>query len=182
MAYITNELLEKVINENDTFLTEYEFQFALAMAIKEENPDLKVKFEQKVYCDDEDKENCRCDIVAYKNNEIVLLAELKYVVTLSAQADKTSMGARSSFISDIKRLQDLNKYHDSEKYCIFITNKKAVYSNNSTAKGAANYFNKTYANEQDWIRVGNSKYNPTVRFLIVNVDKTQHVPSEYYCY
>ena len=182
MTYITNDLLEKVINENDTFLTEYEFQFALAMAIKEENPDLKVKIEQKVYCDYEDKENCRCDIIAYKNNEIVLLAELKYVVTMGNQSDKSSMGSRSSFISDIKRLQDLKGYPKAQKYCIFVTNKKAVYSNNSQAKGAANYFNKMYANEEKWCIAKNSEYNPKAHYLIVNVNETETIPPEYYCY
>lgn len=182
MDYITDDLLKRVISENDPFLTEYEFQFALAMAIKEENPDLKVKIEQKVYCDDEDKENCRCDIVAYKNNEEVLLAELKYVVTMGNQSDKSSMSSRSSFISDIKRLQDLKGYPRAQKYCVFVTNKKAVYSNNSQAKGAANYFNNKYANEEKWGITDNTNYSPNARYLVVNVDKEDIVPPQYYCY
>ncbi len=181
--YITGNLVRKVIEENEPFLTEYEFQFALAMEIKEQFPELKVKIEQKVYCDDEDKENCRCDIVAYNNDKkFILLIELKYVVTLGTQSDKSSMGSRSSFISDIKRLQDLKDYPKAQKYCIFVSNKKAVYCNNSTAKGAADYFNKLYANEEKWKIVDNHNYNPSARFLIVNVDETPSVPPEYYCY
>ena len=182
MSYITKELLNRVILENEPFLNEYEFQFALAMAIKEDNNDLKIKIEQNVYCDDEDKENCRCDIVAYQDKEIVLLAELKYVVTMGAQSDKSSMGSRSSFISDIKRLQDLEDYPNAEKYCVFVTNKKAVYSNNAKANGVANYFNTKYANEEIWETVENSEYNPMVRYLVVNVGEEDKVPPEYYCY
>ena len=177
MSYITDNLLKKVISENEPFLTEYEFQFALAMAIKEENPDLKVKIEQKVYCDDEDKENCRCDIVAYKDNEEVLLAELKYVVTLGAQSDKTSMGARMSFVSDVKRLYDLEKFPNAEKYCIFITNKKAVYDNK--VKGN-NYFNDNYANIELWTPVSFKESVNDVHYLIVNAkEKGKDIPNEY---
>lgn len=138
------ELVKNVIKNNEPFLNEYELQFALAMAIREDNisdKGLKVKIEQNIY-PDEEQENCRCDIVVENNNEKVYI-ELKYVFTFGKQSDKTSESARNSFISDINRLKELGSV---ESYCIFVTNKTAVYKNNNDKC----YFNKIYANENDW--------------------------------
>lgn len=182
MSYITKDLLTEIIEENIPFLNEYEFQFAVAMAIKEHNPDLKVKIEQNIYCDKE-QENCRCDIVALnKNEEEVLFVELKYVITFGAQSDKTSMGARMSFVSDIKRLYDLkDKYPLAEKYCVFVTNKKAVFDN--TIK--CNYFNENYAKKELWTPVSFSKSKnfqnvDNVHFLIINAKEAgADIPDDY---
>ena len=146
--YSKNEiekLVADVIRDNEPFLNEYELQFALAMAIKDDkidDKDLKVKIEQNVYPDVE-QENCRCDIVVENNNEKVYI-ELKYVFTFGKQSDKTSESARNSFISDIKRLKALD--NDIESYCIFVTNKTAVYNNENNSC----YFNTKYAKESDW--------------------------------
>lgn len=134
-------LVKNVIKNNEPFLNEYELQFALAMAIKEQHNDFTVKIEQKVY-NDEEQENCRCDIVANNGNEKMYI-ELKYVFTFGKQSDKTSESARNSFVSDIKRLKDLG---DVESYCIFVTNKTAVYDNENNKC----YFNTKYAKESDW--------------------------------
>lgn len=139
------ELVASVIHDNEPFLNEYELQFALAMAIKDDNiqnKNFKVKIEQNVYPDNE-QENCRCDIVAYKDEQKVLFIELKYVFTMGKQSDKTSENARNSFISDIRRLKDIDNI---ESYCIFVTNKTAVYDN----KNNKCYFNTKYSNKDDW--------------------------------
>lgn len=144
----TKEKIEKlvanVIRNNEPFLNEYELQFALAMAIREDNINNKapkVKIEQNVYPDDK-QENCRCDIVVENNDEKVYI-ELKYVFTMGKQSDKTSESARNSFISDIKRLKGLSGV---EAYCIFVTNKTAVYDNINDSC----YFNTKYAKKNDW--------------------------------
>lgn len=184
MIAITPDLMKKVIKENDKLNNEYEFQFALAMGIKENFPEVKVKIEQNVYCDLDDEENsaCRCDIVCYnEQKEAILLAELKYVVVGDVQSSKTSCSARSSFVSDINRLQQLKKYPNAKKYCIFATNKTAVYNNNAKAKGSTNYFNEKFANPDIWQECENEQYNPAVRFLIVDVTECENIPVEY-CY
>lgn len=144
----TKEKIEKlvadVIHNNEPFLNEYELQFALAMAIREDNinnNELKVKIEQNVYPDDK-QENCRCDIVVENNDEKVYI-ELKYVFTMGKQSDKSSESARNSFISDIKRLKGLSGV---ESYCIFVTNKTAVYDNINDSC----YFNTKYAKKSEW--------------------------------
>ena len=143
------ELVKNVIHNNEPFLNEYELQFALAMAIKEQHKDFTVKIEQKVY-NDKEQENCRCDIVAKNGNEKMYI-ELKYVFTFGKQSDKTSESARNSFISDIKRLKYID---DVESYCIFVTNKTAVYDNvNDNC-----YFNTKYAVAKDW--QNETFYNP----------------------
>lgn len=137
-------LVADVIKHNEPFLNEYELQFALAMAIREDNMDndnLKVKIEQNVYSDVE-QENCRCDIVVENNNEKVYI-ELKYVFTMGKQSDKTSESARNSFISDIRRLKHLS---DVESYCVFVTNKTAVYDNINDSC----YFNTKYGKSTEW--------------------------------
>lgn len=183
MKYITEDLIKDVLKNNEPFLNEYEFQFAIAMALKEKYPDLKVKIEQNVYCNCKDEENsaCRCDIVCYKENKPVLLAELKYVVVDNNQASKTSCAARSSFISDMARLKELKEeYFDSEKYCIFASNKTAVFDNNSNAKEETNFFNKTFAKKDLWTEVENKAYTPSIRFLIV--EPNEYEISSQYCY
>lgn len=135
------KLVADVIKNNEPFLNEYELQFALAMAIKEQHKNFTVKIEQKVY-NDEEQENCRCDIVVNNGNEKMYI-ELKYVFTFGKQSDKTSESARNSFIGDIKRLKSLDNI---ESYCIFLTNKTVVYDN-----GKENcYFNAKYGNKDDW--------------------------------
>lgn len=176
MNYISKEFIKNVIEENEAFLNEYQFQFALAMAIKEKYPQLKVKIEQNVYCDNEEQENCRCDIVVEnKNKDKVLFIELKYVVTSGKQSYKTSMRARKSFLRDIKRLYNLNKYPNAEKYCIFITNKTAVYNNKTTG----NYFNESYAKENLWTPA-KFKDTQSVHFLIINADEDgANIPEDF---
>ncbi len=184
MKYITKDLIKDVLKDTEPFLNEYEFQFAVAMALKEKYPDLKVKIEQNVYCSYKDDKNsaCRCDIVCYKGNKPVLLAELKYVVVFdNNQASKTSCAARSSFISDIARLKELKEeYSDSEKYCIFASNKTAVYKNNRKVDNELGIFNKTFAIEKLWTKVENDAYKPSIRFLIVELNEYE-IPSQY-CY
>ncbi len=43
-------------------------------------------------------------------------------------------------------------------------------NNNSVANGVANYFNKIYANEDKWEIVEDSKYDPAVRYLLIETD------------
>lgn len=55
-------------------------------------------------------------------------------------------------------------------------------NNNSAAKEGANYFNKIYANEDKWEIVEDSKYDPAVRYLLIEADKEKPIDSQYYCY
>ena len=55
-------------------------------------------------------------------------------------------------------------------------------NNNSAANGVDNYFNKIYANEDKWEIVEDSKYDPAVRYLLIEADKEKPIDSQYYCY
>lgn len=168
MVEINANLIETLIKENlqdDNlpFDCEFGFQLSLAMKLKQDYPDIKIKFEKNIY----DNSKARCDIIIEDNNEKILL-ELKY--KCRSDQDKSSCGSRKSFIEDMKRLYyDCgNDYENAKKYCIFITNKPSMYNNHKMASGEVGLFNSTFGQECKW---NISKQNNEIHFLIVEVLK-----------
>lgn len=181
MAYIYRELLEDFTLQNNSFDCEFGFQLALAMYLKEKYPkQLNIEFEKNIY----PTKKARCDIVAsdINTNEPIFYLELKFVMS-DTESAKTSYSSRISFIKDIKRLQALSCLQNVEKYCIFLTNKKAVYENDEEAKGYAGYFNAHYANSNNnkWFNVGwknNNDRNKNTKAYIEDMKNIDNIPDE----
>lgn len=192
------------------FNCEMTFQFYLAWFLKENLNNAKVEFEKNVYqksytLEDEKVDKRRCDLyVEYidkNNNKKKALLELKYVIEGNDQnneKDKTSCGARKSFMKDLYRLKNdpFMKNYD-EKYCIFVTNKSAVFKKpasiqNSKKSQLINFYelfsvdniidiqdgicvlnqNNKWWYPTNWEIPNNKKKNKFYPYaLIVNVDK-----------
>lgn len=108
MEEITKDNLSKWIKEivanNEPFDCEYDFQFNLALELKNKIPDLKIGFEKKIYND----KRSRCDLVLTTTQGVHILIELKYVYT-NNQSDKRTLNSRKTFIKDYKRIENTIK-------------------------------------------------------------------------
>ena len=150
--------------DNKKFDCEFGFQLSLARLIENTHENFEVEFERRVY----QGSNWRCDLVVKErdniSDNIVCLIELKYNCK-NDNENKSSYNSRKTFIDDMIRLS--NNYNDNaEKYCIFITDKSAVYGNKRPASGNVAVFNKYFASKNEyWMKSSDNNYY----FLIVQI-------------
>lgn len=141
------KILNNLSNKRKIFVSEADFQFALAWEIKSEIPEAEVRLE---YCPVDIDSSMHMDILA-KIGEDIYPIELKY---MTKQCDVTvdnerfilkNQGAqdikRYDFIKDISRVEGLSETMDNfkEGYCIAITNDPSYWntsSNNNTCDAA----------------------------------------------
>lgn len=173
---------QKFQNKDLIINCEFSLQFALALYLRDTFSEKieRIEFESRLY-DENNKENkcgkygslCRCDLVIYKKDNTRVLIELKYIVENGDE--KTSGTSRKSFIKDLKRLNNTNnlkKNYDytnidyDERYCIFITDKEAIYKKAESCKNSNDLelFNKTFGNpkskyHQYWLKDEDNELN-----------------------
>lgn len=158
METITKENLitwiKEISAQSNHFDCEYDFQFNLALKIKEKlESDSKSKlnnnqigFEKKIY----DDKGCRCDLVIFPQNKSDrILLELKYVcASTEHQSKKSTINARESFVKDYERIKQLIKDKKAKSgFVIFLTNKTAVYKNAAKWKKSKNNYIKNFHGE-----------------------------------
>lgn len=170
--------IKEISAQTNHFDCEYDFQFNLALKIKEElESELKLNnnqigFEKKIY----DDKGCRCDLVIFPQNKSDrILLELKYVcASTDNQSAKTTINARESFVKDYERIKQLIKDKKAKSgFVIFLTNKTAVYKNAAKWKKSENDYIKIFHGEL--VQKGNWENCPfedkkDTKLLVLEVD------------
>lgn len=171
--------IKEISAQSNHFDCEYDFQFNLALKIKEKlESDSKSKlnnnqigFEKKIY----DDKRCRCDLVIFPQNKSDrILLELKYVCTSTdCQSEKSTINARESFVKDYERIKQLIKDKKAKSgFVIFLTNKTAVFKNDKGEESSKNdkvqFFHKL-ATKKNWKNCPFADKKDT-KLLVLEVD------------
>lgn len=164
--------IKETVKENEPFDNEYDFQFNLALKLRDSG--YKVKFEKFIY-DKDEYPKCRCDLVLCKSDNPKILIELKYIFT-GKQAQKTSINARESFVKDYNRILNKIESRNTVKkgFVVFLTNKKAVFkqtkssSNKEFVQKFHELVNKDNKNNHKW-QDCEFKDNQECKLLVVEV-------------
>ncbi|AHM57675.1 hypothetical protein EAL2_808p01700 (plasmid) [Peptoclostridium acidaminophilum DSM 3953] len=137
-----DHVLGMLFSENRIFVSEADFQFALAWKIKELYPDLSIRLEYIPW--DFDK-SMHIDIVIFKENRMVAI-ELKYKTkqksmifngeTISLKGHSAQDCGRYDFLYDIQRMESImeSNYKVENAYAIMLTNDSG-YWNKSNRTG-----------------------------------------------
>lgn len=143
--------IQEISEATEHFDCEYDFQFNLALKIKEKIKDAHIGFEKKIY---DDNIRSRCDLVIFPNKKSErILIELKYVCT-ECQSDKRTLSPRESFVQDYNRIKNLiSKNMAKGGFVIFLTNKTSACNNKNgwqrSKKDRIKEFHKKFSS-QGW--------------------------------
>lgn len=168
--YLT-DLITEIVKDNEPFDDEWNFQFTLAVKLKENGQVVDV--EKKIYGEG----RSRCDLVLTESDGRKILIELKYIYADKKQSAKTSLDARESFVENYNRIKEEVNSNANVKagFVVFLTNKTAVCDNNnsSSKKEFVEKFHNNFPNDdKDWKWTPCSfKHEKECQLLVVDVNE-----------
>lgn len=176
---INKSLIEKYIKqiteENFPFGCEAEFQFYLALKIKENFSNAIIKWEAHSY----ENRYSKCDLMVwFPDTPAKIIIELKYIYADQKQSGKVSYDARANFMSDVERVEErvFNPAESNIKkgFAIFLTNKTAIYNNKKRPpfkNSLVGEFHSLYGSTELWTKCCfNKDENASAYLLVVEIN------------